>query len=727
MQKEFKEGYSIHRKCPFVLSLQVMKHCLYIIIVFFISAHTLYGQREGRTPRSGFSLGNLRGNQQEVPDSLLVPDSTLYSNKRITAFHLTDKLGDRYIAPMDTGELNTGNRTLMEGRGLGIGYLANLGSPVHNRIFSEQKEARDFIFADPFDYIITTPTNAYFYDTKIPITEVLYTTAGASLNKEQQLKAMMAMNFNKHINVGGDLDYIYSRGYYKQNGNKMFSYRLFGSYRTDKYEANAYIRNFNFVMHENNGLENDSTITYPDEYFTGTRKEYSKDFNINYKNDAFNRVRGKQFFLIHRYNLGFTRELDEVDENDIPLEVFIPVSSIIHTVDYEDNRRRFYSPNGVDDNYTFINEFGEVIPRIYGVDSYTDDRTSYWNLKNTVTLSLREGFQDWAKFGITAFATFEKRRFQLPGAVEGLDYNDERGTYYKQEEADITIFDFPKPDIYDEFSTFIGAEISKRQGSLITYNARGELCIVGADLGELRLEGKLKTIFNLFKKPTTIRTFGFFRNTTPAFYYRHNHSRYFWWDNYSLKNIQQLSLNGEIDIKLTGTKLMAGVESIQNYVYLNNKGIPEQHGSNLQVITARIRQDFRFRAFGWENEVAYQLSSDKEIIPLPQITAYSNMYLAFKLAKVLTIQMGTDLHYFTSYYAPWYEPATLQFHTQNEVKVGNYPLMNAYVNFHLKQARFFVMGYNVSSQFVKPNHFAFPHYPLNPMILKMGVAVTFNN
>ena len=110
-----------------------------------------------------------------------------------------------------------------------------------------------------------------------------------------------------------------------------------------------------------------------------------------------------------------------------------------------------------------------------------------------------------------------------------------------------------------------------------------------------------------------------------------------------------------------------------------------------------------YRAFGWENEVAYQLSSDKSVLPLPQISLYTNMYLKFKVAKVLMVQLGANMYYNTSYYAPYYEPATQQFQVQDEVKVGNYPLVNAYVNFSLA------------------------HYPLDPFVLKMGVAVTFNN
>lgn len=709
-----------------------MKHCLYILLVLIVSATVVHAQRRtsgdssGSQSKGGFSLGNLSSSNKEIPDSLLKSDSAAINSKRLIAYRLTDKLGDPYIAPLDTSNLNFGNNTLVESHSLAVGYLANLGSPAQTRIFSERKEPRDFVFADPYDYYITTPENAYFYNTKIPYTNVMYTTAGGSENKEEQLKATLTMNFGKQINVGGDIDYIYGRGHYKNNGNKLLSYRLFGSYQSDRYEMHAYLSNFNFVNYENGGLANDSTITNPDEYFpAGNRQTDTKAFDIRYPVKAWNRVRGKQYFLTHRYNLGFNRELEETDEEGNAKEVFIPVSSIIHTIQYEDNRRHFISEGtALDTCYT--NEVdGQIQKRIYGLDSRLDDQTSSWSLKNTFALSLREGFQDWAKFGLTAFINFEKRKFQLPAAIPGLEYGpDGRGPF-----PEPTSLNFPIVQRYDEFSTYVGAELSKRQGNILTYNVRGELCVVGSDLGEFRATGNLQTKFKLFKKDAIIRANGYVKNVTPAFYMRHFHSRYFWWD-YKLKNTQQIYVGGDVILESTRTKLSAGVESIQNYIYYGKAGMPLQSSGNVQVVTARIKQDILFRAFGWENEVAYQLSSDKDILPLPQISLYTNMYLAFKVAKVLTVQLGAEMYYNTAYNAPYYEPATQQFQLQREdqeVKVGNYPLVNAYVNFHLKQARFFVMAYNLSSKFVDPNYFSLAHYPLNPMVLKMGIAVTFNN
>lgn len=672
------------------------------------------GRSESRGKRPGFSLANLSSTNKEIPDSLIQTDSTALKSKRITAYWLTPSLGERYIAPMDTNKLNLGNSTLVESQSLAVGYLANVGSPAQTRIFNERKEARDFIFADAYDYYITTPTNAYFYDTKIPYTQVTYTTGGASQNKMDRLKGVLTLNLGKKINIGGEMDYIYSRGYYNSNGNKLLSYRLFGSYISDKYELNAYLSNYNFINYENGGLSNDLYITNPDNLAENQRNIDSKSYPVRF-HDTWNRVRGKQYFLTHRYNLGFTKETDETDEEGNPKEVFIPVSSIIHTIEYEDNRRRFISNDpGIDTCYT----------NIYGLQPSLNDQTSAWNLKNTFALALREGFQDWAKFGLTAFVTFEKRKFRLPAQIPGLDYgkNGISNSYPNS-------LNFKSSEIYDEFTTYIGGELSKRKGSLLTYNVRGDIAIAGSDAGEIRVTGDLQTKFKLFKKDASVKAEAYIKNITPAFYQRHQHGRYFWWD-MPLKNEQRVYAGAKVNLESTRTQLSGGIESIQNYVFFNSKGLPEQSGKNIQVITARIKQDIMYRAFGWENEVAYQLSSDKSQLPLPDISLYSNMYLAFKLAKVLTIQIGANVYYNTAYYAPYYEPATQQFQLQDEetkIKVGNYPLINAYANFHLKQARFFIMAYNLGSKFIDPNYFSLPHYPLDPMILKMGISVTFNN
>ena len=95
--------------------------------------------------------------------------------------------------------------------------------------------------------------------------------------------------------------------------------------------------------------------------------------------------------------------------------------------------------------------------------------------------------------------------------------------------------------------------------------------------------------------------------------------------------------------------------------------------------------------------------------------------------NVLSAQLGANLRYFTEYYSPCYMPATAQFYNQSTTKVGNFPVINVYANFHLKQARFFVEYYHINQLFMKTAYFSMPNYPLSPAIFKIGVSTNFYN
>ncbi|MDR2495916.1 MAG: putative porin [Tannerellaceae bacterium] len=680
-------------------------------------------------------LESLAKPQAMQPDSLAEVDSALLKSKRLIAWKLTEDLGEPYMAAQDSGYLNYGNSTLVEAQSLALGYVGNVGSPAQTKIFFDRKEARDFTFADPYDYYITTPVNAAFYDTKIPYTNAYYSQAGGGADREDRIGGILTWNIGKRLNLGAETDYIYGRGLYQSIGTKLLSYRIFGSYRTERYELNAYLSNFNFVNAENGGLTNDRYITNPEEFIVGRQEVPRKEYPVR-MTGTWNRVRGKQYFLTHRYNLGFVRttEADTITGREAS-EVFVPVSAIIHTFEYEDFFRRFISdldPAAIDPVYLIPSAGSDYNPDrqrlryVYGIDESLNDVASSWQVANTLALAMREGFSDWAKFGLTAFARFENRRFRLPVRIPGLRYDETDGSGPAPQPDRL---DYPIDENHSEFSTFLGAELAKRRGTILTYDARGELCMIGSDLGEFRFTGQLQTTFPLFGREAAVSAGGYLKNIRPAFFHRYHHSRYFWWDPLTrpLGNMQQLRLEGKVQLDYTHTTLAAGIESIQKHIYFNTKGLPEQHDGNIQVVSARLEQNIYHRSFGWENRIAFQTSSS-DVLPLPQLSAYTNLYVGFKLAKVLSIQTGVSALYHTRYYAPYYEPATQQFILQTEKEIGHYPLINAYFNFHLKQARFFAMAYNLGSTFIKePAYFSMLHYPMNPMVIKLGVSVVFNN
>ncbi|MBR4929607.1 MAG: hypothetical protein IKZ00_02275, partial [Bacteroidaceae bacterium] len=115
--------------------------------------------------------------------------------------------------------------------------------------------------------------------------------------------------------------------------------------------------------------------------------------------------------------------------------------------------------------------------------------------------------------------------------------------------------------------------------------------------------------------------------------------------------------------------------------------------------------------------------------PLPQLNAYTNLYLLLRIAKVLRVQLGGDMRYYTSYYAPDYSPAIGQFATQDasysRVKIGNYPIINVYANLHLKNCRIYVGVNHVNAN--AGHAFWAPHYAINPLTFRFGLSWNFFN
>lgn len=391
---------------------------------------------------------------------------------------------------------------------------------------------------------------------------------------------------------------------------------------------------------------------------------------------------------------------------------YVPVTSFIHTVRF-DNFRRIYqayqTPEGYfDQNYDVEEKLGN--------DSIFD-QTKHYRLQNTFALSLLEGFNKWAKAGLKAFAKSDLRHFTLP-ASKGVD-------------------------TYNEHVLSVGGQLIKSQGKTLHYNVTGELALTGKDAGDIKIDGKTDLNFRLFGDTLTLAASGFFHRTTPTFYFRHYHARHLWWDKDDLSKITHTRIEGLLNYQKTNTSLRVAVDELTDYTYFaqsysinasnsraGNAVTVNQYGSPISVLTASLSQNLQFGALCWESVVTYQKSTAKDVLPLPDLNIYTNLFLRFKIAHVLKCDFGADARYFTKYYAPDYSPALGQYAVQqgeNKVEIGNYPIVNLYANFHLKQTRFFVMYSHVNAGSGNQNYFLTPHYPLNNRILRFGVSWNFYN
>lgn len=584
----------------------------------------------------------------------------------------------------------------------------NLGGEGLNMIFFDRKPMSDFFFRDALNAWLPDPDSHKFYNTRIPMTLLSYNTGGGRENVQDRLRATFSGNVNRQIQIGANLDYLYSKGSYNYQATKDMTWGFSGSYIGDRWELQTMYNHWNLLNKENGGITDDLYITDPAELQGGTSSINAKTIPTNLS-DAHTRLTGGQFYMNNRYKVGYYKT--EMVNDTVEKKTYIPVSSFIWTLDYRYDRHLF-----ANDNPSEAKEFWE---NTYLDAKQTRDRTSFSSLRNTLGISLLEGFNKYAKAGLAAFITHELRSYrqttdtvaiggELPAGLTPYPYD----TRVKGKQTENLVW--------------VGGQLTKQQGTLLNYEVTAKFGLIGPAAGEIDVDGKASTRFKLFGDTVMLGAFGRFSNTTAPYLMNHYVSNHFIWEN-DFGKIRRFTVGGRLNIPHTRSFVDVGVENVQNMIYFNESGLPQQHGGSVQVFSATLNQNFKAGILHWNNSITYQTSTDDRVLPLPKLSVYSNLYLLFKVSKVLHVQFGLDCDYYTRYYAPMYQPATTAFCNQHEIKVGNYPFMNLYANMKLSKTRFFVLFSHINQGLTGKDYFSMPHYPLNPRKFQIGVSIDFAN
>lgn len=655
-------------------------------------------------------------NQQGVVNGQGVGrDSTVVDRgvpRDVNMFAIDPTLGSIIPVDTDTAIYNFQNLHFTDGMNGEYNHLGNMGSPRLTRIFFNRKSDGQFLFTDALDFFITTPSEFYFTNTKSPWSNISYYRAGNKRNGEERFKGRFGVNSGRRTGIGFNIDFLYGRGLYDHQSTGYFDGSLYGYHHGERYGINVLYSYDKLRLAENGGIADDRYVTNPEAMAEGKKTYRPEDLPTNLQ-DVWNENILHSIFLAQDFKLGYYKvRADSLPDTIIIHRDFVPVSKVFHTMETNFKSRRFIDYDDTKNYYK-----NNYLP----YDSI--DLTRYVKVRNTVGLTLVEGVNRWIPFGASAYLTHEYRQFELPDSVGGIG-RDHMHTY-------------------NENNLFIGGNLRRTMGRAFLFDVTAETVLAGTDLGTFRIDGNAGLKFMVGKDSVRFRVEGYVKNVSPSFYYRHYHSQHYWWDN-EMHEEFRVRLGGSIAIDHWRTRLYAGVENIKNYTYLVgtpylypadvSSTVPRslsnitarQYNKNLQVLSSTLHQDFKVGVLHWDNEATVQYSSNQDVLPLPLVNLYSNVYLKFTYAKVLRIQLGGDVRWFSRYYAPDYAPALEQYFVQegaHRVELGGYPFINAYINFHLKQVRFYVMYHHVTQNSLKQtNSFLAPHYPINPRMLKLGFS-----
>lgn len=700
------------------------RFALIYILLAFVAVETAKAQYNTST-----TTRDAYGNQI---DPRTQPDNLTDSTKEVISlapklymWRISEQLGNDISTPVDTIALDFQNADLPGGPKGHYNILGNLGSPRLSHVFSDREaDSAPTIFLQPYSMFFVRPDQMLFTNSNVPYSNLTYFKSGDKTVGDERFKAYFSVNANKRMEFGFKFDYLYARGRYDNQSTSHFNAGVFASYKGKHYQMHAMYNNFYLKQNENGGITDDRYITHPEDMASGSKTYKSNEIPVNLEGTS-NRNHNFYVYLTHRYRLGFSRDVQKVVDNEeavasrqrlarngmnvdsipipkdtLTLKEFVPVTSFIHTFKIERSRHNFHS---ADDASGFFPTDGIIST------TASNDSTVALSIKNVIGVSLLEGFNKYAKAGLTAYLSHKYTKYTLM-SVDTANAN--RGN-----------------DVYNEHELFVGGELAKREGRTLHYTVAAELGLGGVASGQYSLSADADVSIPLLRDTLKVYGRAYVKNTLPSFYWRHYHSNHYNWDNDDMEKELRTRVEGRIEYPKTGTQLRASLETIKHYTYFDGSSLPTQAGGNVKVAEAALTQNLQAGIFHLDNEVTWQKTSNKSVLPLPTWSLYHNLYLLTKLArKVLTVQLGADVRYFSKYYAPAYSPAIQQFRVQNadeQIEVGGFPVINVYANLQLKRTRFFVMMYHLNSNMGDRNYFSAPHYPIDPRCLKFGISWNF--
>jgi hypothetical protein len=577
---------------------------------------------------------------------------------------------------------------------------SNLISPVQSRVYFARKKPTDFIFADAYAPYIITPQQVKFYHTTTPYSTIAYKKGFVTNLGQNDISFSFTGNVSRRTNLGMTIDYLNSYGRYANQEGKTVFGSVFGSYNGDHYSLQAAFTWNTLKNFENGGLQNVNDL-----------QGLLKHEDMPVKMQGMSKLRYLSGYLNHYYSICVERErkVNYRERNEdgkwekkdsIKIE-YIPVTTFRHIFEVNDATKGYIEKDAQG-----------FYPNTYYDKKSTADSAACLSIKNTLSVTFEEEFNTWLKFGATVYAMNETQRHLSLLPI----YSDSVGL---------------PPDIIFENrwtnNTYIGGALYKNRGKHIHYGFDGNVCLVGYKLGEFQVNGHIDGGFKLGKDSLTIAAKAFFRNETPDYYLQRYRSNHYEWDN-DFNKQYRLHIGGEIayPTKWVKPKLNVSFENITQYIYFDTDGTPKQLDGNIQVLAADLQLNLTTPWFNLDNSVVYQMSSSDKM-PLPTLVMYNNLYYHGTWVKVLDVQIGVDMRFFTKYYAPVLNPALGQFCVQNDVQIGNYPVMSAYANFYVRKLRLklFAQFQHFNASFMNKQYFEMPNYPMAPGMFRAGLSWHF--
>lgn len=519
-----------------------------------------------------------------------------------------------------------------------------------------------------------------------PVTELYFKT---TIQQGQSLDSYFAVNVNENLNFSIAYRGLRSLGRYINQLSSSGNFRFTTSYHTKDFR---YIANGHFTYQDILNGENGGITTVSD--FEGEDPNYDNRARLEvFLTDAKSFLKGRRLFLDHEFRINKKKGANNLLLN--------------HQFNYEN---KFFEYNQA----TVASTVGNTSVMRFG-DSYSssniNDQTHFNKMYNRVGAVYENTILGRFNFFIDDFRS---------------------NYYYKQI---LILASGVIPSVISEKINSFGAQYNYSKGK---WNGKFlySRSITNQSLSNL----EAKVIFDLDED----NQFSFeYQNKNKLAnnnynLYQSSFVNYNWSNNFKNEKINSILANAttkwvNFSAQYTILKDFLFFEDITTAAQkLDRQQIvaPNQYDKTINYLSVKASREFNFGKFGFDNTFLYQkVTQSNAILNVPDFTLRSAFYFSdsyFK-NKALYLQTGIVLNYFTSYYANDYNPVVGEFFVQNDKKIGNFPLLDFFVNAKVQRTRIYLKAEHFNSLFSSNNYFSAPNTPYRDFTVRFGLVWNFFN
>ena len=524
--------------------------------------------------------------------------------------------------------------------------------------------------AKHFNYLEAHEIN--YYSVATPLTEIYFKTV---LEQGQSLDAFITLNTSERLNFSIAYKGLRSLGKYLHSLSSSGNFRFTTSYST---KNKRYFANFHFVSqdilnNENGGLLNIANFESNDPQFSQRDR-----LDVNF-NDASSLLKGKRYFLDHSFVIN-----PKQDKN---------IVSIGHELSYETKFFEFKK--------------GEAAP-IFG--------TSFLQLK-------LEDLTKTNSFYNKLSANFSK---SVLGNFSVFAENYKYNYYYNR--VLIVNNQVAIPNTNNNSLNAFGGKYfyskNKIKGEALFSKSLSKQTFSTLDLTAQYNWNQKNTFFAQYTNTSKVPDLNYTL-------YQSDFVNYNWKTNFKNEKINTILLKANTQ----WGNAQANFTTLTDHLYFSdnnsNKDIvlvsPKQYNKSISYASLKLDKEIKFRKFALDNTILFQtVSQDDNILNVPKIVTRNTLYfsdLVFK--KAMYLQTGFTFQTFSKYYANEHNPVIGEFYVQNTTKIGDFPLIDFFINARIRQTRIFLKAEHLNSSLTGRRYYATPNQPYKDFLVRFGFVWNF--